>query len=1238
MKKLFSKIETKIETTGKEVNNFVGKVFTVGRHTVTVEEVLAEGGFAIVFLVKGNNGSKYALKRMYVNNEQDLNVAKREIQIASNLSGHKNIIGYIDGSLTATGGGVYEVLLLMPYCQNSVLGLMKSRGKANFTEQEVLTIFCDTCEAVCRLHHCQTPIIHRDLKVENILIGDNGNYVICDFGSATGRILNPAVQGATAVEEEIKRYTTLSYRAPEMVDMYSGKPITTKSDIWALGCLLYKLCFFTLPFAESSLAIQSGVFYIPDNSRYSRGLHQLIRYMLEPDPDRRPDIYQVSSIAFPLLGKENCVVNLLNVPTPSLDELPFPLFESEAKKTQIKLPMKPNAGGTPIVEGTSVMPRQRPKGNSTQPLTLNNIPLTLSPSPTTVKKSQSPVTHSKLTPIQNFNPNSSSTSNYISFPQQQQQQSSAISAFPVPPQFFPSPNQEDRPQDRNNFENLFQSSIYPDPFRDDSNTSPSVPVKNPVEFEVEGQGQVMSSPISPDRNLMAHVRGQQQHQKHSLIESSSQCIVSSSDTPPSSPSHAISKGHRRNMSDTTAFNKVYASETTQFLAPFESSKKPKQDDDVTSPTGDNLTKMPMVPLGVSASTTDVSHNIGVADSRSLSADVADWNPFEEPPFSQLTEDHLFGQEFDKIRRGSQSSIQGVKSRESLVMSVSEDPFSGAPFSLPIRSRPKTTGLQQSSASQSSKLTLFESSPVQIHPKELENFSSEGEDPLINSTDPEENPDVELATSPPFIKAPLEDRSKYEKLTQSGYCITSGDSSNEESGNKSDKLKKKRKIKNIYKNIELKSLKEKNKKKLEEKKRSSSVDVIDSDDSIGSASDLRATEDGEEAEVKVLKNDAISETISESIRTCGSSAYHAECESMATHEEDATSRIVRVKLKEEEKIKIQDEEDMLFVGHQYGEKPLLLDDELDSDCEIKWSQIEKKNVIVRPTNLWINPPNSFDEKNDVFAMAPFNSNKKSIKIKLNEINDETPRLETPMFQSTPNKSNCFEETTTTTTKKNLNPFLNDFNNSVVQSTSKFGTVTVNSNQNVNNLHSNSFPSTPITPGKIEQFVYFPENQKQEIIYENVKLPQISRFENDFEINNFEFKPRVMFQEQRNVSIEEEKSDNQIYYKYKKDLRKKEKDFSKKTKYCLIDEGTPPSDDSHQKLKASKKGVKVKKINNKSSSKSHHQAGFSNMSFEDFPSDETEEINQNSVMPFEVVRSAVDERQKYASLKRRPKAFS
>lgn len=45
-------------------------------------------------------------------------------------------------------------------------------------------------------------------------------------------MLNPTEKGVAVVEDEIKKYTTLSYRAPEMVDMYSGKPITTKADIW----------------------------------------------------------------------------------------------------------------------------------------------------------------------------------------------------------------------------------------------------------------------------------------------------------------------------------------------------------------------------------------------------------------------------------------------------------------------------------------------------------------------------------------------------------------------------------------------------------------------------------------------------------------------------------------------------------------------------------------------------------------------------------------------------------------------------------------------------------------------------------------------------------------------------------------------------------------------------------------------------------------------------------------------
>ncbi|XP_069774106.1 AP2-associated protein kinase 1-like isoform X2 [Narcine bancroftii] len=340
-------------------SGFIGRVFSVGRQQVTVEEVVAEGGFAIVFLVKTHNGVKSALKRMYVNNEHDLQVCKREIQIMRDLAGHKNIVGYIDSSTTAVGSGeVWEVLILMDFCRGGqVVNLMNQRLQTGFTENEVLQIFCDTCEAVARLHQCKTPIIHRDLKVENILLHDKGHYVLCDFGSATNKFQNPQVEGVNTVEDEIKKYTTLSYRAPEMVNLYSGKAITTKADIWALGCLLYKLCFFTLPFGESQVAICDGNFTIPDNSKYSSEMHCLIRFMLEPDPDKRPDIYQVSYFAFKQIRKECPVQNVSNSPIPVKLVEPVKASEAAAKKTQPKARL---TDPTPPTE-TSIAPRQRPK-------------------------------------------------------------------------------------------------------------------------------------------------------------------------------------------------------------------------------------------------------------------------------------------------------------------------------------------------------------------------------------------------------------------------------------------------------------------------------------------------------------------------------------------------------------------------------------------------------------------------------------------------------------------------------------------------------------------------------------------------------------------------------------------------------------------------------------------------------------------------------------------------------------
>ncbi|XP_063344784.1 AP2-associated protein kinase 1-like isoform X4 [Pelmatolapia mariae] len=423
--------------------SFIGRVFSIGRYQVTVEETIAEGGFAIVFLVRTHQGARCALKRMYVNNEHDLKICKLEIQIMRDLVGNKNIVGFLDSSITAVGAGdVWEVLILMDFCRGGqVVNLMNQRLQTGFTEAEVLQIFCDTCEAVARLHQCKTPIIHRDLKVENILLHDRGHYVLCDFGSATNRFQNPQTEGVAVLEDEIKKYTTLSYRAPEMVNLYGGNVITTKADIWALGCLLYKLCYFTLPFGESQVAICDGSFTIPDNSRYSHEMHCLIRYMLEPDPEKRPDIYQVSYFAFKLARRECPVPNLHNSPVPA--KLPEPIKASEAvaKKSQNKARL---TDPVPTTE-TSIAPRQRPKAGQAQPQPISGI-LPIQPALTPRKRpgvatgapqaigvgisvpppASAAVQPAQQAPSANMQPQATSQHQQLLMKQQQQQQASAF--------------------------------------------------------------------------------------------------------------------------------------------------------------------------------------------------------------------------------------------------------------------------------------------------------------------------------------------------------------------------------------------------------------------------------------------------------------------------------------------------------------------------------------------------------------------------------------------------------------------------------------------------------------------------------------------------------------------------------------------------------------------------------------------------------------------------------------------
>lgn len=90
------------------------------------------------------------------------------------------------------------------------------------------------------------------------------------------------------------RYTTPMYRAPEMVDTWSNYPVGPKVDTWALGCLLYTLCFNKHPFAdESKLKILNANYSIPTGDAKFAPFHDIIRGCLVADPGKRMSVSEV---------------------------------------------------------------------------------------------------------------------------------------------------------------------------------------------------------------------------------------------------------------------------------------------------------------------------------------------------------------------------------------------------------------------------------------------------------------------------------------------------------------------------------------------------------------------------------------------------------------------------------------------------------------------------------------------------------------------------------------------------------------------------------------------------------------------------------------------------------------------------------------------------------------------------------------------------------------------------------
>ena len=263
-----------------------GTKVQVGKHRVVIEKYLSEGGFAHVYVVRiPRSSGKFdiaVLKRVAVPDKEALANMRTEVETMKRLKGHKHIVTYIDSHASQLKGGGYEVFLLMEFCAGGgLIDFMNTRLQHRLTEPEILKIFSDVAEGVACMHYLKPPLLHRDLKVENVLISTSGTskfYKICDFGSAANA--RPAAKSATEgrlIEDDIQRHTTLQYRSPEMIDVYRGQPIDEKSDVWALGVLLYKLCYYTTPFEDQGqIAILNATFRYPPIPSFSTRLKQLI--------------------------------------------------------------------------------------------------------------------------------------------------------------------------------------------------------------------------------------------------------------------------------------------------------------------------------------------------------------------------------------------------------------------------------------------------------------------------------------------------------------------------------------------------------------------------------------------------------------------------------------------------------------------------------------------------------------------------------------------------------------------------------------------------------------------------------------------------------------------------------------------------------------------------------------------------------------------------------------------------
>lgn len=254
----------------------------------SIIKTLGSGNFGKAYVCKGRDcdSGTYVLKQIDLNglDEHDTKAAIMEAELLRDLSS-PCIVKYIDSFVSDDK----KLSIVMEYCDGGDLAtLIKTRRKSHhlFHENEIKNVLCQIAIALSHCH--ERNIFHRDIKTDNVFLCKNGRVKLGDFG------VSKQMQDSDSLAQTA--IGTPYYLSPEIC---KGEPYDSKSDIWALGCIMYEMMNFQRPFqAENivklALNITSAKFP-PLSPKYSDGLRKLISELLNKDPSMRPPIDEILS-------------------------------------------------------------------------------------------------------------------------------------------------------------------------------------------------------------------------------------------------------------------------------------------------------------------------------------------------------------------------------------------------------------------------------------------------------------------------------------------------------------------------------------------------------------------------------------------------------------------------------------------------------------------------------------------------------------------------------------------------------------------------------------------------------------------------------------------------------------------------------------------------------------------------------------------------------------------------------